>query len=43
MILGFTSQMQGANINGDKGTVPAEGEGHCKYSVCIDNSLKLFT
>jgi hypothetical protein len=41
MILGPTYQTQGVNISGNKGTVPSEGEGHSKYSVCIKKGLKL--
>jgi hypothetical protein len=39
MILGPISQTQGVNINVNKGTV--QSQGHSKYSVCINNGLKL--
>lgn len=41
MILGPIYQTQGANISGNKGTVPSEAEGHSKYSVCINKGPKL--
>lgn len=41
IILGPPSQTQGVNINGSRGIVPSEGEGHSKYSLCINSGPKL--
>jgi hypothetical protein len=40
IILGPTSQTQGVTINGSGGIVPVEGEGHSKYSLCINEGPK---